>query len=104
VNVHVPVTEGTILNQSLSPLVSIEPLIGVDRFDHVQYDEVDEPQSSDTVAPACVTAIVRVTTGVPLVVAIVTVPVREDVLVFAATVNDTVALFEPEAGLTVNHD
>ena len=104
VNVHVPVTVGVILNQSLSPLTSITPLTGVAKFDHVQYDETDEPQSSDTAAPACVTAIVRVTCGEPLVVVTVTVPEREDVDVFAAAVNATVALFEPDDGLTVNHD
>ena len=97
-----PVTVGVILYQSLSPKISIVPLIGVDRFDHVQYEVVDEPQSSAALAPACVTAIVRVTAGEPLVVVIVTVAERADVDAFTAAVKLTPALPEPEVGDTVN--
>jgi hypothetical protein len=51
-------------------------------------------------ATACVTVTVCAVTPVP---EIVTVADRVDVPVFACAVTVTVALFEPDAGLTVNH-
>ena len=48
--------------------------------------------------------IVFVTTGLPLVVVSVTVPLLLDDPVFPAAVKVTVALPEPDTGLAVNHD
>ena len=102
VNTHVPVTVGTILNQSLSPSASIAPVTGEPKSDQVQYDEVDDPQSSTT--PGWVTVTVRDTLGEPDVVFTVTVADREAVVVLAAADNVTDPSPEPVAGLTFNHD
>ena len=84
VNTHVALTVGVNLNQSLSPLASIEPLTPVAQVDgQPQLDDVEDPQSSRT---ACDTVIVLVCVGLPTVVVKVNVAERADVVVFAAAV------------------
>lgn len=101
VNTHVPVTVGVILNQSLSPDTSIVPLTGVDRLDQVQYDDVDDPQSSATGA-GCDTD--TEADAVPTVVANTAEPLRADAAVFAAAVNVTgVVPALPDDGVAAIH-
>ena len=96
VNTQVPLTFGTTLYQSLSPLVSIVPVTGELRSDQVQYDEVDDPHS---ISP-WVTTTVRLTPD-----AVVTVTVADRAApVYAGTDNDRVPLPEPDGGVTVSHD
>ena len=104
VNTQVPDTDGTIRNQSLSPAVSIDPLTDEPRFDHEQYDDTDDPQSSTITTPGWDTVIVRVTTGLPAVVVTVTVAERADVVVFACADKAKDPSPVPDDGLSVNQD
>ena len=100
VKVHVPETVGVILNQSRSPTVSIVPVMGTDRFDQVQLDDKDDPQSSarvtpePVVVPGCETDMVLV---MPPPV-IVTTPDLDEVAVLVVAESVTVWLPEPDDG------